>query len=81
MNMVLLVGLLIAFWGLSLYWRRHPGHPLLFVFPPAVGLFFLVDAVLHPERRYFALFLVLLAAGATWRAYQVHKAQAQATKS
>lgn len=73
MHLVLLLGLLFAFWGLSFYWRRHPGHPLLLFFPPAAGLFFLVEAFRHPERRYFSLFLVVLAASASWRAYQAYK--------
>lgn len=79
MQLVLLIGLLFAFWGLSLYWRRHPGHPLLLIFAPAVGLFFLVDAFRHPERRYLSLLLVVLAASGSWRAYQAYKKRAHIT--
>jgi len=75
MNMVLVVVLLLAFWGLSFYWRSHPGHPLSLLLPSAAGLFFLVNAALNPEQRYFSLFLVMLAAGAAWRAHQVRKAR------
>jgi len=80
MNSVLLIVLLLAFWGLSLYWRRHPGHPLLLLFAPAAGLFFLIEVFRHPERRYFSLFLVVLAAVASWRAYQAYKTRVDITK-
>ena len=76
MNVLLLVALLIGFWGLSLYWQRHPDHPLLLIVLPVVGFFFVLDAVLHPERRYLSLMFAFLAAAGTWRAVRARKVRA-----